>query len=509
MTNVVPFSPPQGETLINLDAEAALIGALLIENTLADAVRDAVAGQDFYEPIHGRAFEAICAERSAGRNVNPILLKPYFEGDEALKELGGLAYFARLSGDAQGLLMAPELAAQIAELAARRRMRDAMAEATRACLDLQVPVADVAVLTSNLIAPENEVMGRGGSTFELLTIEALRQLPPPEWLIHETIVSDGLSIIYGDPGSGKSFVALDMALRVALGMDWHGVRTKRVGVLYIAGEGVRGIGKRIEGWSLHHRIDLRDTPFTVMPVAAQILEAGERAKLIRTIDEARRQLGFEVGCVVIDTVSRAIAGEDENGQETMSAFVRGCDEIKAHTGGALIGVHHSGKDAERGMRGSTVLLGGCDAAIRLTKDGAMVTLKVEKQKDAEEVAPAYFEMQKVHWSMGSPDDPGAELSTLVPTRRDAPSQATLNRDSIAQAFGMMADAWGAGKPLSSKPQTRDAGRYAPSIFAARLGGEASAWKSLLADWLESGVVAFEVLDRKNHISGLRVIDAIA
>jgi len=503
MTNVVPIGQ-QPETLENVEAEQLLLGAMMFDNSIIADIAGTVSAEDFSEPAHSIAFGGIVAEHCAGRAVNPVLLKPYYEGFD-LAPLGGLGYLARLSGNADGLLVAPELADQIHDLGVRRRLRGNLTRALQNVIDLTCPSADIVDFSLDVTEELS-----GGGTFELLTIDALRKLPPPDWLVHETVVSDGLTIIYGEPGAGKSFIALDMALRIAQGRDWHGLRTKRAGVLYIAGEGVRGVGKRVEGWAMHHRTDLSNIPFVVMPVAAQILEPAERAKLIRTIDEAKRQLNFEIGLTIVDTVSRSIAGFDENGQETMSAFVKGCDEIKAHTGGAMIGIHHSGKDKERGMRGSTVLLGACDAAIRLTKDAGLVTLTFEKQKDAEEQRPIYFSLEQCAWNTGTPDRHGLDLTTLVPIRTDAPNNnSTITMEQIAQAMGMMVDAWAERKPLSSKAQTRDSGRYAPAVFARNIGGDASDWKGLLVGWLETGTVVFDVLDRKNHISGLRVIDAIA
>ena len=81
------------------------------------------------------------------------------------------------------------------------------------------------------------------------TKRILESLPAPTWLIDELITDHGLTIVYGDPGSYKSFIALDASLRLAFGMDWHGTKTKRCGVLYIAGEGSRGLGKRVKGYS--------------------------------------------------------------------------------------------------------------------------------------------------------------------------------------------------------------------------------------------------------------------
>lgn len=354
-----------------------------------------------------------------------------------------------------------------------------------------------------------EPLSEAPDTFPLLSLDELAALPPPSWLVDGLVSDSGLSILYGDPGSGKSFVTIDMAMRLALGWDWHGAQTKRVGVLYIAGEGVRGLGNRIKGWRLKHGVpDDADIPFALMPVAAQMLIPEERARLLRTIDAAKIKLGFDIGLIVIDTVSRSIAGQDENGQETMSAFVRGCDEIRDHCGGAVIGVHHSGKDKDKGMRGSTVLLGACDATFRVQKADQLVTLKCEKQKDGEEAQPIYLKMERFAWNVEGQDK---EQTTLIPVVTQAQSVgglSSLTRDQIRGAFAILADAWAAGNPLSHRPETRKDGRHAPSIFSKRLGGDADTWAEALATWLESSAIAFEMYDKRAKRKGLQVLEPI-
>jgi len=345
-------------------------------------------------------------------------------------------------------------------------------------------------------------------TFPLLSLAELAALPPPSWLIDGLVSDSGLSILYGDPGSGKSFVTIDMALRLALGWDWHGAETKRVGVLYIAGEGVRGLGNRIKGWRLKHDVpDDAEIPFALMPVAAQMLDPTERARLLRTIDAARVKLGFDIGLIVIDTVSRSIAGQDENGQETMSAFVKGCDEIRDHCGGAVIGVHHSGKNKDAGMRGSTVLLGACDATFRVQKADSLVTLKCEKQKDGEEAQPIYLKMERFAWSVEGNDK---EQSTLIPIMTQAQSVGGngLTMEQVRGAFSILTDAWCANKPLSHKPQTKADGRYAPLILSKRLGGDVDVWVEHIAGWLENGCLSFELFDRTAKKYGLQVLEPV-
>ncbi len=341
-------------------------------------------------------------------------------------------------------------------------------------------------------------------TFRLLNLAELEALPPPNWLIHEVISEDGLSIMYGDPGTGKSFIALDMSLRVAMGLDWQGRSTRQVGVLYIAGEGARGLGKRVKGWRMKHQADWENVPFMLLPVAVQLLDERERARLFRTIDEAKRKAGFDIGLVVIDTISRSIAGQDENGQDTMSGLVKIVDDVRHYCGGAALGVHHSGKDKDRGMRGSTVLLGACDATIRLTKDGEHITVKCEKQKDAEEFQPIYMRLEQLRWTT----EQGEELSTLIPMSAAPPADDSLSRAVIDQAFNAIAEAWHDGRPLSNKHQSRNDGRYAPSIFTKRLGGSEKAWRDHIEAWLESGHLSVEEFDRRNKKFGLRVLKMI-
>lgn len=353
------------------------------------------------------------------------------------------------------------------------------------------------------VEQEEEAREDADSTFELFDIDELENMPPPTWLIKGVLVDDGLSVIYGDPGAYKSFLAADIGLRLANGMDWHGYKTTPTGVLYIAGEGKRGLGKRIKGWRKLHGMEGVDAPFILLPTAVELSDPQQRAKLLRTIDAAKAKAGFDIGLIVIDTVSRALAGGDENSQEAMGQFVAACDEIKRHAGGALLGVHHSGKDKDRGMRGSTVLLGACDAVMKSTKNEQTVTLKTEKQKDAEEAEPLRLEMETVKWAQGLEE----EQTTLVPVKKDASKQTEneqIGMEQIRRAFGRMTDAWANGNPLSHKVQTRKDGRYAPQILSRELGGSAREWEDLIQSWLENECLVFDKANSNTKRMGLRV-----
>jgi hypothetical protein len=79
--------------------------------------------------------------------------------------------------------------------------------------------------------------------------DLLSDIRPTDWLIHGFFESDSMSLLFGDPAAGKSFVAIDLAACIATGKDWHGHKTKQGAVIYIAGEGMNGISKRFKAWS--------------------------------------------------------------------------------------------------------------------------------------------------------------------------------------------------------------------------------------------------------------------
>src|SRR5262252_9167444 len=97
MAEVVRISESASETPMqalpqNVEAEAALLGALMIDNRLVEDVQLKLRPDHFFEPLHGRVYEAILRMTDANRVANPVTLKPMFEGDEAMKEVGGPAY---------------------------------------------------------------------------------------------------------------------------------------------------------------------------------------------------------------------------------------------------------------------------------------------------------------------------------------------------------------------------------------------------------------------------------
>jgi hypothetical protein len=234
------------------------------------------------------------------------------------------------------------------------------------------------------------------STFELFTAEDAMTMPPISFLIDGYLPKKSFSMLYGPPGSGKSFLALEMALSIAHGRQWRSRDVVKSAVIYLASEGFAGMGQRLKGWYAHNQVsDHCDLRFIRVPV--DFLQTEEVEKLIRTINLAN----LNVSLIVVDTVARSFSG-DENSAQEMGAFIKACSALSAATDAAVMGVHHSSKDRSRGLRGSSALLGAVDTVIGVDKDDAgIIDVKIEKQKDAVEAEPIKLALQQVSINGGS------------------------------------------------------------------------------------------------------------
>lgn len=280
------------------------------------------------------------------------------------------------------------------------------------------------------------------------------------WLVRNVLPGAGLSIIYGPPKSSKTFLALDLAFHVAHGLDWFGHRVERGGAVYVSGEGSLGVRQRMKAWRQEHKVDA--TPrFAMIPRAVNLFDGDEELTLlIDTIRELRAHMGEPVRLVVLDTLSRMIGSGDEDKARDMNAIVRAAGAIQEQTGAHVLGLHHSGKDRERGMRGSNALLGAVDTAIEVQRfDTGLCEAKVVAIKDGGEVAPFKYTLRQ---STVGHDDEGEPIASCIvepagasqgdeqrPRRlTDGDKQALAELDRLARDMGTGGD-MGGFVPLST------------------------------------------------------------
>jgi len=219
----------------NVEAEAALLGALMIDNRLAEDVQLKLRADHFFEPAHGRIYEAILKLVDRNMIANPVTLRPMFEGDAALKELGGPAYLAQLTGSGAALIGARDFAEQVYDLALLRALIGVGREMVEKAVDTseavdpkgQIEQAEVALYR---VAEEGGEQG-GVKTFAQATKLAVEMA---ERALnsggHVSGITTGLEsinsrlggmhpsdlvILAGRPGMGKSSLATNIAFNAA------------------------------------------------------------------------------------------------------------------------------------------------------------------------------------------------------------------------------------------------------------------------------------------------------
>ena len=239
MANVLTLvPPPEGEPRAlpaNIEAEAALLGALMIDNRLAEDVQLKLQPEHFFEPIHGRVYEAILKLLDKNMIANPVTLKPLFDGDEAMKEIGGPAYLAQLTGSGAALIGARDFADQIYDLALLRALVGVGRTMVECALDTsesvdpkgQIEAAEVelykvsegggenggiktfAQAATAAVAIAEKALNAGGGLSGITT--GLDSLNAKIGGLHHS----DLMIVAGRPGMGKTALATNIAFNAA------------------------------------------------------------------------------------------------------------------------------------------------------------------------------------------------------------------------------------------------------------------------------------------------------
>lgn len=240
--------------------------------------------------------------------------------------------------------------------------------------------------------------------YQLLTSDSLCTLPAIQWQIKDVLPSRGIAAMFGPSGSGKSFLALDMLQSLASGRDWFGNKVKQCSVTYIALEGEAGVAGRIKAYLSRHGSTSLNIRYVAQPF--KLLEADD----INELAEAILAAGT-ADVVVLDTLSRATPGLDENDSKAMGLIIASAKILQERIGGLLLLIHHTGKDASRGMRGHSSLHAALDCAIEVKRNGDNREWVLAKSKDGEDGASHSFKLEVV--SLGIDSDGDAITSCVI------------------------------------------------------------------------------------------------
>lgn len=204
----------------------------------------------------------------------------------------------------------------------------------------------------------------------------LKHQPRIDWIIQGEIPEQGLTVIYGESGVGKSFIGVDYALRVA--------QTRRV--LYVPTEGESGYTKRIEAWCAHHHLSYGECYFMIGDVSLF-----DKPTFESMLEDVKR---LAPAMTVMDTLAMAAAGMDENSARDMGLVLKACRRIITEAQSAVVLVHHTNAG---GMieRGSKTLRGNADSMIRVSPADDLIIIECSKTKDEAQFEPRYMALLPV------------------------------------------------------------------------------------------------------------------
>ncbi len=233
-----------------------------------------------------------------------------------------------------------------------------------------------------------------------------------DYLIKGYLPSSSVASAYGASGSYKSFLAVSWGCHIATGKPWAGKPVTQGAVIYVVGEGGIGVPRRIRSWEQTlnsgspidalYRVDCPIFPASPESVQ-QVIQAARDVKVAS---------GMPVRLIILDTLARCFGGSDENAAKDMGAFIQGCDAIKAATQATVLIIHHSGKDQDKGARGSSAFRAALDVEfnVRREGDGGALILSCTKMKDAEEPPRRAYDLNSVNLYV---DDDGDQITSLV------------------------------------------------------------------------------------------------
>ncbi len=237
-------------------------------------------------------------------------------------------------------------------------------------------------------------------------------------LIDGLLGTTGLTVIYGESGAGKTFVAIDIACHIAAALAWRGMAVTGGTVLYIAAEAPESVQRRIFAWKRHHAVE--SLPILVVHSSINLLDQSDVQAILDTI----QSIGSPVVFTVVDTLARGMIG-NENAPDDMGAFVAACGKIREVTGGHVAIVHHAGKDTARGARGHSSLRAATDTELEVTAADGGGSIRITKSRDEAGQTTFGFRLELVELGINAA---GRTVTTCVAVEADAPSGREKRRE---------------------------------------------------------------------------------
>jgi len=237
--------------------------------------------------------------------------------------------------------------------------------------------------------------------------------PEAEFAIDGVFPARGIACVFGPAGAGKSALIGFTIHSLSAGQPWFGREVNPCVVWSIVLEGPSGQRNRMLALEKHFGQRLPKTTKFVF----NDLRLTQPEDVAELADRIRKNGGADV--IFIDTLACAMAGGDENSSRDMGLAIAGAKELQRVTEGLVVLVHHTGKDASRGLRGHSSLNAALDACVEVKRHEDYRSWKLVKSRDSEDGVQGAFLLEPVEVRI---DSKGRPVNSIVVVPTDVPDE---------------------------------------------------------------------------------------
>ncbi|MFY9343381.1 MAG: AAA family ATPase [Planctomycetota bacterium] len=456
----------------DLAAERNVLGSMLLHTDAVAEVMAIVRPTDFYLSRHQVIAAAIAKAHASTGQSDLITVAHALRQCGRLDDAGGHAELIDLL---DGVVTAAGVAYHAEIVRDHAQRRHLIHVAGRALTDAAdgATTEDLRALLA-AAAKDSSSTRRQARVLLLPEVVSLREV---EFVI-DGMLPIGVGFLVGPSNVGKTAVAVDWAMRVYYGHNWHGRCVRAGSVLYVVGEGMTGFGARCEAWPIANGArEPGDRYVAVANGLPPLSSPTGRTELAGIVADLARQHGHPPTLVVIDTLSAHWA-ESEDRSEFAAPAMAALAQLAAEHSCCVLLLHHERKPTEnaRGgdlaaLRGSGAWAAAADFVLAVSGKPDAIQLATIKQRDAERAAPIRLRLQRVELGVGQQNRPRASVVVLPAMDSPAPrlEDEGMHKRAAADAYRFavlrtVADKGGkvaSGRTIVDNTEGRNA-----SLFAA-------------------------------------------
>ena len=357
-------------------AEQGVLGAILLDNKIASVLK-IISARDFYFSSNKLIFYTMCQLHNKNIPIDTITLTEELEVNGELENAGGYKYIIDLAFNTPS---SSNIKAY-AEIVKNHSLERLRAKSINKIIDAKSDPKQIEQLLLNYLDIHVQYQHQNIDLLDNVLCNYEGYDSKTDWLIKGIIPDKCIGMLYGSPNSFKTFLALDWAACVATGKSWDSAKVTQCGVLYIMTEGQAQSGRRVLAWCLKHDLKVDELFRYNRPVDMSSYDSV--TLLINTALEVQKVHNVKIGWIVIDTLARCFGSGNENSVQDMTIFLNACHRINYELDAGSLIVHHTGKDIDKGARGSSALTGemGYEYFIKKYPNELKFALKPTKARD--------------------------------------------------------------------------------------------------------------------------------